>query len=284
MTKLMYLLSCYAVCMSSLSSASSVDYPPVDGNVRYKQVTGLGFKPATRKLVYGHADNGLRYGLLWLPAEPPAAKKSPLVILIHGGCWLNAFNIEHTYPLSTALAQTGYAVWSLEYSRTGDAGGGWPGTFEDIKAGLAYTSRLGEFHIDLDQVVIAGHSAGGHLAIMAGGEFKSVKAVIGLAAITDIIEYSRGTNSCQRATLDFMGGGYEAKADAYRLANPVGKELHPNTILLHGDIDAVVPVDQSTRLDAKPDVLTGAGHFDWVHPGTPAYTRLLKTLDEVLNQ
>ena len=114
MTKLMYLLSCYAVCMSSHASTSSIDYPPVDGNVRYKQVTGLDFKPATKKLDYGNMDNGLRYGLLWLPAEVEPGEKSPLVVLIHGGCWLNAYNIEHTYALSTALAQAGYAVWSIE--------------------------------------------------------------------------------------------------------------------------------------------------------------------------
>lgn len=281
MTKLMCLLSCCAVYVSAHASTTPVDYPPVDGNVSYKQVTDLEFTPATRKLAYGNAD-GLRYGLLWLPAEAGPEETFPLVVLIHGGCWLNAYDIEHTYPLSTALAQAGYAVWSIEYSRTGDAGGGWPGTFEDIEAGLAYMSRLGEFPIDLGRVVIAGHSAGGHLAMLAGGGFLNVKAVIGLAAITDIIEYSQGSNSCQKATLAFMDGDFQDRPDDYRLANPVGKKLHPNSILLHGDIDAIVPVDQSTRLEAHADVLAGAGHFDWVHPGTPACKRLLKTLDEVL--
>jgi acetyl esterase/lipase len=49
-----------------------------------------------------------------------------------------------------------------------------------------------------------GHSAGGHLALLAGGEIKRLKGVIGLAAITDIAEYAMGSNSCQKVTNNFM--------------------------------------------------------------------------------
>ena len=51
-----------------------------------------------------------------------------------------------------------------------------------------------------------GHSAGGHLALLAGGEIKQLKGVISLAAITDIAEYAAGTNSCHEVTKDFMQG------------------------------------------------------------------------------
>ena len=284
MMKLMCLLSLAAVYVGAHAGEGTVAYPSTDSNVRYQQVTDLGFKAATKKLVYGEDDPALQYGLLWLPEDVEPEENSPLVVLIHGGCWLNAFDIKHTYPLSTALAQAGYAVWSLEYRRTGDTGGGWPGTFEDIKTGLAFTSKLRDYPVDLNRMAIAGHSAGGHLALLASGEFQEMKAVIGLAAITDIIEYSRGTNSCQTATPEFMNGDYQANPEAYQLANPVGKKLHPNTVLLHGDIDAIVPVHQATLLAAKSDILTGAGHFDWVHPGTLAYQRFLSTLNEVLEQ
>lgn len=284
MTKFMSLLSLAAVYFGAHAAEGTIDYPSTDSNVRYKQVTELEFKPATTKLVYGKDDPGLQYGLLWLPENVEPEAESPLVVLIHGGCWLNAYDIEHTYPLSTALVQAGYAVWSLEYRRTGDTGGGWPGTFEDIKTGLAFTSKLRDYPVDLNKIVIAGHSAGGHLALLASGEFQNLKAVVGLAAITDIVTYSQGTNSCQKATLEFMSGDYKANPEAYQLANPVNKKLHPNTILLHGDIDAIVPVRQATLLETNSDVLEGAGHFDWVHPGTPAFQRFLSTLDKELEQ
>ena len=67
---------------------------------------------------------------------------APLVILIHGGCWLNSFDVNHSRPLATALSQAGFAVWSLEYRRTGDPGGGWPGTLEDIQLALTQLERF----------------------------------------------------------------------------------------------------------------------------------------------
>jgi len=251
-------------------------------NVSYKSVTELGFTKANEKLVYGEENPELQYGLLWLPKKPAADENAPLIVLIHGGCWLNAFDIRHSFPLSSALAQAGYAVWSLEYRRTGDEGGGWPGSYEDIKRGLAFTQMLSDYPLDLDRMVLMGHSAGGHLALLAAAENEHIDAVIGLAAITDIIEYSRGSNSCQTATIDFMGGVYEAIPSTYQAANPTSRPVHEKTLLLQGDIDTIVPFEQSELPGARPFVLEDAGHFDWVHPGTEAYQLLLSTLEGLL--
>jgi acetyl esterase/lipase len=253
-------------------------------NVSYPNVLELGFTAADAKLVYGNSDPGLQYGLLWLPQNLAATDKAPLVILIHGGCWLNEFDIRHSFPLSAALAQAGYGVWSLEYRRSGDKGGGWPGSLEDIRRGIAFTSQLKDYPLDLDRVVIAGHSAGGHLALLAGTELPDINAIIGLAAITDIIEYSRGDSSCQRATSAFMDGKYADRPAAYHAANPADKSLHRHSILLHGDIDAIVPIEQAQLTTAIPVVVAGAGHFDWIHPGTKAYQRLISELEELFRQ
>jgi acetyl esterase/lipase len=252
-------------------------------DVSYSSVTALSFTEADAKLVYGTDNPELQYGLLWLPADSAPAEKAPLIVMIHGGCWLNQFDIKHTFPLSSALAQAGYAVWSLEYRRTGDAGGGWPGSFNDIKQGLAFTSKLGDYPVDLDRMLIMGHSAGGHLALLAAAETDGIQAVVGLAAISNIIEYSRGKNSCQTATLGFMGGVYESNPAAYQAANPAGKPPHTNTVLLQGDIDSIVPPAQSTLQGATTTMFEGAGHFDWVHPGSGAFTLLLSTLERLQN-
>lgn len=253
----------------------------VKSNVSYKSVTGLGFVEANEKLVYGNANPGLQYGLLWLPENSSPGERPPLIVLVHGGCWLNAYDIQHTYPLSSALAEAGYAVWSLEYRRTGDAGGGWPGSLEDVRQGLAYVSSLDANAVDLERVLVIGHSAGGHLALLAASGSKAINGVIGLAAITDIVEYSRGGNSCQTATIGFMGGTYEEHPVAYRAANPANQSLHPKTILLQGDMDAIVPVGQSRLTGAGTVIFEGAGHFDWVHPGTGAFQLLLSTLEDI---
>ena len=259
-------------------------YFPTESNVTYSQVLALAIDEPNQILQYGEAP--LQFGELWLPPFQPTADfsvKPPLVILIHGGCWLNAYDIAHTHALSTALAQSGYAVWAPEYRRTGDEGGGWPGSYHDIKQAINFILNASTQQIDLSKVALVGHSAGGHLALLAGGELsESVAAVIGLAAIIDIAEYAKGSNSCEAATPSFMAGTPQEKPADYAQANPIQQPLHPNTVLIHGTADAIVSIEQAQLLADRLQKVEGAGHFDMVHSGTPAFQELLKQLARAL--
>jgi acetyl esterase/lipase len=284
MLKYALLSTCLVMSLCLTTAPRVYGNENVINNVGYSDVTGLDYFRADDKLVYGDDDSSLQYGLLWIPRELAAPARAPLIILIHGGCWLNAYDIQHSFPLASALAGEGYAVWSVEYRRTGDTGGGWPGSFEDVVQAVQYIHSLERFPVDFDHTVIVGHSAGGHLALLAGARHPHVKAVVGLAAITDVVSYSRGENSCQKATVDFLGGDYESRPAAYREANPAGQALHANNILLHGDADTIVPLQQAELPGASSRRLGGAGHFDWIHPGTRAYQLLLSTVEEVLQK
>lgn len=263
------------ICAVALAGGTGMtqNFAPVAENVTFDQVQTLPHRKPDATVAYG--DDALQYGLLWAPNTNANA---PLVILIHGGCWLNSFDVNHLRPLATALNQEGFAVWSLEYRRTGDPGGGWPGTLEDIKLALSQLERLSSYSIDLSRVALAGHSAGGHLALMAGTDLTPVRAVIGLSAIVDIETYSRGTNSCQTAGPDFIGVSLEDGPELYALANPVKQALNPTSVLLHGNNDEIVPLDHFPKDLLPLSVVAGAGHFDWIHPGTPAYHLFLGTL------
>ena len=255
---------------------SAEEYLAVEENVSFEQVLALATREPQAEVSYG--DDPLQYGLLW---TPDSAEAAPLVILIHGGCWLNNFDVNHSRPLASALSQAGFAVWSLEYRRTGDSGGGWPGTLADIRLALSQLDRLKLIEnqsIDFSRIAVAGHSAGGHLALMAGAELPAARAIIGLAAVVDMESYSLGNNSCQQAAPLFMGVSPEQARELYALANPVKQPLHPKSLLLHGGSDDIVPLDHF-KADVLPtSVVTGAGHFDWIHPGTAAYRLLLNTL------
>ena len=72
------------------------------------------------------------------------------------------------------------------YRRSGDIGGGWPGTYNDVKAGILASANYNSSVFDLAKSVLVGHYAGGHLALLAGGAIEQLKGVIDLAAITDI--------------------------------------------------------------------------------------------------
>ena len=270
-----------AVLLAAGDGYDAVQYSAVPDNVSYDEVLSLDSGTASETLYYG--SDPLQYGSLWLPTADQGEPR-PLVVFIHGGCWLNSFDMQHAYPFLTALVQEGFAVWSLEYRRSGDPGGGWPGTYEDIRAGIDHIKVLNDYGIDHGAVAIVGHSAGGHLALLAGGEHREARLIVGLAAITDIIEYGRGDNSCQTATAQFMGAAFDSAPDRYRTANPADREPHPNTILMQGTLDQIVPVSQARLEGTSTMLLDGAGHFDWIHPGSRGFSELVDLLRESLSR
>jgi acetyl esterase/lipase len=112
--------------------------------------------PADYRIAYGDDPN--QFGQLRLPKEEDQV---PVVIVIHGGCWLSQYDLHHISPLASEITKMGLATWSLEYRRVGNEGGGWPGTFKDIAAGADYLRKLArDFPLDLSRVVTIGHSAG----------------------------------------------------------------------------------------------------------------------------
>lgn len=261
-------------------------YLPTQSDVSYTELIDLPTSSPNELIEYGNKE--LQFGELWLPGNGQihGAHKAPLVIFIHGGCWLNQYDINHSHAFSTALAQAGYAVWAIEYRRVGDQGGGWPGSLQDIEKAITYVAELKEYPIDLNKVVIAGHSAGGHLALLAGANTSLIgdvgfKAVIGLAPVVDLAEYSKGGNSCQTAVASFMGGSLLERAMQYANANPIEVGLPRKTIFIHGSVDSIVPSGQSSNRGVDLKVVEGAGHFDAIHPGTLSFQVLLRQLAKV---
>src|SRR5579859_7261974 len=85
-------------------------------------------------------------------------------VFLHGGFWRVQYDRKHTAPLAEALADAGFAVCAPEYRRTGQRGGGWPGTFDDVAMAVDRLPGLVDAAvgglIDPSRVVLAGHSAG----------------------------------------------------------------------------------------------------------------------------
>jgi acetyl esterase/lipase len=266
-----------ASLLLSTAPLAAANYPPVAGNVSFDAVLALPASKPVGTIRYGDAET--QFAELWLPeGEAPA----PTVVFIHGGCWLNAYGIDHSRALATALTWAGYAVWNVEYRRVGDPGGGWPGSFEDVQAALATLAALNNARLDLSRLVFAGHSAGGHLALLAGQDPSaglSPLGVIGLAAITDMATYAEREGGCNQAGKQFLG---EAGADD-DAADPSARPAPPGTLLLMGTEDRIVPYELPSL---KPHTLVGlpAGHFDWIYPGTTAWDRFVLELARVMGE
>ncbi len=249
-----------------------------------------------QRLSYGQAPEN--FGDLYLPAK---TGRLPAVVFIHGGYWRARYDLEHADPLCQALARAGMAVWNVEYRRVGNPGGGWPGTFVDVLSALAHMRQLAqEYALDLDQITLMGHSAGGHLALwaaaaqrqMAGhlrreAEPLPLRRVIALAAVSDLrrawdLRLSNG------AVGELLGGSPSQAAESYALASPL--ELLPCGVpqtLLHGTEDEAVPYELSQRYSAAAveagddctlHTLPGIGHFELIDPHSAAWPHVLHAI------
>src|SRR4051812_29187815 len=74
----------------------------------------------------------------------------PVMIVIHGGCWQNAFDYTYMTRLAAWITEHGVATWTIEYRRLGDDGGGWSGTFLDVAAAADTLRDIApKSHLDL---------------------------------------------------------------------------------------------------------------------------------------
>ena len=237
--------------------------------------------------------NPNQFGALWLPAG-----KGPflVVVLIHGGCWQAELpgTILMDY-MAADLRAKGVAVWNLEYRRIGHAGGGYPGTFLDVAAGV---DKLGDLakarNLDLSRVVVAGHSAGGHLTAWTAARGRlaktsplyvtkplPIRAAMSIDGINDLKAYrAEGPGRCgEPGTVDDLVKGARGPTP-YADTSP--RELLPTgvaQVVVSGALDPIVPVKLArdyaaaaarsgtrTELIVYPD----AGHFEPIDPTTPA--------------
>src|SRR6185312_968999 len=115
----------------------------------------------------------------------------PVVILIHGGYWRARYGKAVMRPLAGDLARRGFATWIIEYRRIGRGqGGGWPATFDDVGDAIDHLATIEDARLDLDDVTVIGHSAGGHLALWACSRENSpitFRRVIAQAPVVNLV-------------------------------------------------------------------------------------------------
>jgi acetyl esterase/lipase len=265
-----------------------------------QEVLRIPQEKADRRIAYGSGPH--QFGELRMPDShpvktglggPPDAKL-PVAIVIHGGCWMAAYDLAYLGNMSAALAKAGMAAWTIEYRRVGDAGGGWPGTFQDVAEGADYVRALAkEYPLDLKRVITVGHSAGGHLALWLAARHKLAKSselytaapinlrgALALAPLGDLAQAGTGTG-CGDMGYQLMGGKPEAFAERYQQGSPA--EMLPlgvRQVLVHGEADQLVPHKLSVEYEARArkggDEVTlisvpRAGHFELVVPTTEAW-------------
>jgi acetyl esterase/lipase len=240
-------------------------------------------------------------------ATSAGARPAPLVVFLHGGFWRVAFDRIHTGPLATALAAAGFVVCVPEFRRTGQRGGGWPGTFDDVAAAVDVLPALvrdvaGAGRVSEEPTLLAGHSAGGHLALWAAARHRlppdsawhtpgpRFRGVVALAAVSDLSAcYALGLG--QGAAGALLGGGPGQYPERYRAADPMLLLPLDRTVrLVHGSADDRVPAGMSHDYlrraraagdDVALDELPCAGHFEVIDPLSSWWPRVQAAFAEL---
>ncbi len=284
------------------SAPAQPSAPPAPAPPAFKRTTWAEFlsRPQPRpqaRIAYGPGDQ--QFGELWLPQTPGP---HPLVVLIHGGCWTKSVaKLSLMNAAAEDLRRRGAAVWNIEYRGVDEAGGGYPGTYQDVADAL---DRVGGFAeeaaLNLDKVVVAGHSAGGHLALwaaarrrIASGPLRAsrglpIAAVVDIAGLPNLAtdtETACGAEPVEKmAGPARLGGRYGDTSPAHMLP------LHVRQLVVVGREDETVPPavseayvrrarEAGDRVDFR--ILPNAAHVEEIAPGTPGWDRIAPLIMEL---
>ncbi len=214
-----------------------------------------------------------------------------LAISIHGGYWRAKYDLGYMGHLCAALTAKGIATANVEYRRVGNAGGGWPGTFADVRAGYQFLlQNAPQYKFEVHRVVAMGHSAGGQLGLCLAAHESGVRAVISLAGVVDL-QRAYELHLSNDAVVEFLGGTPAQVVDHYREADPMRLAIGARQWLVHGAEDDVVPPAfsrdyVSAKLKAKEDArlveIAGAGHFEVVDPRSGAWKDVARVVMEAV--
>ena len=208
---------------------------------------------ASQRSEYRYGDHPRQVSDLWLPT---AEHRDAVVVLVHGGAWGADTDRRDVNALVADLVGDGWPVLNVDYRGVGD-GGGWDTTFTDVAAAVdAAADAAAEHGLPTDRVAIAGHSAGGHLAVWAaarhtlaagdpGADPRIVPAFA--ASMSGVLHpTSLGGEGGDSNVTAVFGGTPEEVDERYAVGDPARRvPLGTPLLVAHGTADETVPAAQA---------------------------------------
>jgi dipeptidyl aminopeptidase/acylaminoacyl peptidase len=231
--------------------------------------------PQAMTVAYG--DHPDQVADVWRPDD---VADPPVVVSLHGGYFRASFRRDLHDPICRELARRGFAVWNVEYRRTG-TGGGLEETTADV---LAAVDALPGSR----PVAAFGHSAGGFLAEWLAAHPR-VELAVPLAGVLDPAGVVRAGWD-RGGVSDWLGTTPDEAPERYAAADPRSRlPAGARHVLIHGTADETVGVQQSRAFAAAARAagdpvelveLEDEGHFAFLDPREPAFEVLYRALDD----
>lgn len=208
----------------------------------------------TKDIAYG--EHRLQSLDVYTPRAATANSKAPVVLFFYGGCWggCSTYEKAHYRFIADTLTAEGYVVALADYRRYPDFL--IEPILQDAAAATAWVAdNIADYGGDKDQIFLAGHSAGGHLAIMtmldknrlSANQQQQIAGFIGLAGPYDFLPHTE-------AYQEVLFGPPKNYGVTQPINYVTGQE--PPMLLLWGDADTSVFRKNIVNMEAK---VTGLG-------------------------
>lgn len=211
----------------------------------------------------------------------------PTVVLLHGGFWRWPYGRWLMWPLVRDVRARGWCSLNVSYRRLGRFGGagGWPETFDDVRAA---TEMLRDHPgvVDAERVVVVGHSAGAHLGLWSAKEVDvDILGVVSMAGLTDLEPSWNRSLPAVRELLAHVPAERRFALTSPRHRLPLGVRV----VCVHGSDDTTVRPSMSTEfVDAATDtgddatlaIVPGEDHRDALRPGSAMWSQAVTAIEE----
>jgi len=228
----------------------------------------------------------------------------PVIVAVHGGAFLGGDKGDmQVAPMMSGLRH-GYAVAPINYRLSGEAK--FPAPVQDCKSAVRFLrANASRYHLNPDRIALWGASAGAHLAALVGTSpivrelddpADDVKVSCEVQAV---VTWSGPCEDFLRMDEEFrlsgrgipnhsaedspesllMGRTITEVPESVRMASPMTyvTEAVPPFLIQHGELDHIVPVEQSVEFSsaiariAGPERVTLEVLADVYHHGDPAF-------------
>ena len=202
-------------------------------------------KEGTRVTIPG--DDLTISGILYGPENP--GKSDPAIIVLHGWLEPEENGADMVSIVAWHLAREGYVAVALSMRGWPDTGGkddcGGTQPFDVVRA-VQWISR--QPGVDPNRIGLMGFSQGGQVALLAAGLTPKVKAVVAFFPVADLERWAQttqtpGIKDAYIPETCAKGLGLKAKSPIHAAC-----AINAPTLLIHGDRDTRVPMDQSLQM------------------------------------